>query len=324
MRRLGVGQDGRGVECAEAEKGKAHIAEERPMSSLPIVARLLLAARQAYEIEMSGPVPTAAPYDKIGWLSAPTGFATGADRIDAALIGQTSSETIVAFRGTLPPTPDSPDKKQVLLDWLSDFDAILAHGDKLPGLVHKGFLDALDALWPDVARSVPAGKPIYFTGHSKGGALANLAAARWAAENAGETPPIVTTFAAAKPGDGDFQAAYDKLVPHSLRYEYQDDIVPHLPPGAEFRAMFAKVPLFNDFIANSNAKLPEGAVGFVGVGDLKFIDWSGAIVDDSLQLRFQRYAHLIGLVVELNFGRIIADHSLDDGGGYATAILPTA
>ena len=64
----------------------------------------------------------------------------------------------------------------------------------------------------------------------------------------------------------------------SLRYEYQDDIVPHLPPGVEFRAMFAKVPLFNDFIASSNAKLPDGAVGFVGVGDLKFIDWSDAIV----------------------------------------------
>ena len=137
-------------------------------------------------------------------------------------------------------------------------------------------------MWSDLSRSVPVGKPVYFTGHSKGGALANLAAARWASENAGKTPPIVTTFAAAKPGDAHFQAAYDKLVPHSLRYEYQDDIVPHLPPGVEFRAMFAKVPLFNDFIANSNAKLPEGAVGFVGVGDLKFIDWSGAIVDELL------------------------------------------
>jgi len=294
------------------------------MSSLPIVARLLLAARQAYEITASGSVQSGPPYDKIGWVSGPAGFATGTDRIDAALIGQTASETIVAFRGTLPPTPDSPDKKQVLLDWLSDFDAILVQGDQLPGLVHQGFLGALNALWSDLSRSVPAGKPVYFAGHSKGGALANLAAARWASENAGKTPPIVTTFAAAKPGDANFQTAYDKLVPHSLRYEYQDDIVPHLPPGAEFRAMFAKVPLFNDFIANSNAKLPEGAVGFVGVGDLKFIDWSGAIVGDSLQLRFQRYAHLIGLVVELNFGRIIADHSLDDGGGYATAILPTA
>jgi len=294
------------------------------MSSLPIVARLLLAARQAYEITASGSVQSGPPYDKIGWVSGPAGFATGTDRIDAALIGQTASETIVAFRGTLPPTPDSPDKKQVLLDWLSDFDAILVQGDQLPGLVHQGFLGALNALWSDLSRSVPVGKPVYFTGHSKGGALANLAAARWASENAGKTPPIVTTFAAAKPGDAHFQTAYDKLVPHSLRYEYQDDIIPHLPPGAEFRAMFAKVPLFNDFIADSNAKLPEGAVGFVGVGDLKFIDWSGAIVDDSLQLRFQRYAHLIGLVVELNFGRIIADHSLDDGGGYATAILPTA
>jgi hypothetical protein len=212
----------------------------------------------------------------------------------------------------------------VLLDWLNDFDAILVQGNQLPGLVHQGFLEALDALWSDVSRSIPSGKPIYFTGHSKGGALANLAAARWAAENAGRTPPFVTTFAAAKPGDADFQVAYDKLVPHSLRYEYQDDIVPHLPPGVEFRTMFANVPLLSNFIANSNSKLPEGAVGFVGVGDLKFIDWSDVIVGDSLQLRFQRYAHLIGLIVELNFGRIIADHSLDGGGGYATAILPTA
>ena len=290
------------------------------MSALPIVARLLLAARETYDVEAAGPVAVGADYAPIGWLRSPQGFATGADRIDAALVGETATEIIVAFRGTLPPNADSPDKKQVLLDWLSDFDAVPTPGADLPGLVHQGFLTALDALWKDVSGAIVAGKPLYFTGHSKGGALACLAAARWAKQNAGQRPPLVTTFAAAKPGDAAFQQTYDRIVPHSVRYEFQDDIVPHMPPGVEFRAMFANVPLLSQPIAQSNALLPAGTVGYVGVGGLQFIDWDGDMVGDSVTLRFERYASLAERIVSLGFAEIIADHSIDDGGGYATAI----
>ncbi len=99
------------------------------------------------------------------------------------MVGETETEIIVAFRGTLPPTSNSPDQRQVLLDWLGDLDAFLVAGADLPGLVHQGFLGALDALWPDVANAITPGKTLYFTGHSKGGAIANLAAARHQQQN---------------------------------------------------------------------------------------------------------------------------------------------
>jgi hypothetical protein len=298
--------------------------EKTPMSALPIVPRLLLAARQAYDIAQAGPAPDNPAYEAIGWANKPVAFVGGLDGITAALVGATANETIVSFRGTLPPLSNSPDKRQVFLDWLNDFDALLVPGQNLPGLVHQGFLNALDPLWLSVLNQIPAGKPIYFTGHSKGGALANLAAARWATLNPAAPAPAVITFAAAKPGNGDFQAAYDRLVPHSLRYEYQDDIVPHLPPGAAFRDVFAGVPAIAGALAQLPSVRTQGSAGYVSVGDLMFINWDDAIAPYSLLLRLERYQHLADLFLTFNFGRIIADHTLADGGGYAKALLPAA
>ena len=146
------------------------------MVALSVSAKLLRASQQAYDVSATGPVTVRAPFDQIGWLAPPLGVAAGPNAIDAALVGETENEVIVAFRGTLPPNSASPDQRQVLLDWLGNLDALLVAGADLPGLVHQGFLGALDALWPDVADAVTPGKTLYFTGHSKGGAIANLAA----------------------------------------------------------------------------------------------------------------------------------------------------
>lgn len=294
------------------------------MSVDPIVGRLLLAASQAYDLTQSGPAPIDPAYAAIGWNGNPVGVVGGVDRIGAALVGATATEAIVAFRGTLPPNASSPDKRQVFLDWLNDFDALLVPGPNLPGLVHQGFLDQLEPIWNEVLAQIPQGKPIYITGHSKGGALANLAAARWATLNPAKTPPFVVTFAAAKPGDGGFEAVYDRIVPHSLRYEFQDDIVPHLPPGAAFHDVFKAVPTISDALVNLPSARMQGTAGYVYVGDLQFINWSKVIVPDSVLLRLDRYGHLAELFLTLGFEKIIADHSIDDGGGYANAILPAA
>jgi len=90
----------------------------------------------------------------------------------------------LSFRGTLPPS--SPDKKQTLKDWLNDLEVALVVGDHLPGRVHHGFVGALDALWDGVLKLVTDQlatsmvKRLNITGHSKGGAVAHLAAARFA------------------------------------------------------------------------------------------------------------------------------------------------
>ena len=214
---------------------------------LSITARLLCAARHAYDVTATGSVAVTPDSGRIGFIGPVDGFAAGAINIDAALVGEAQDAIVVAFRGTLP--PGSPNPGQVILDWANDVDALLVTDPGgLPGHVHQGFLGSLNALWSAVEQAVktrsaasPA-KPIYVTGHSKGGPLANLAAIRLRAALPAAIPVMVATFAGARPGDDVFAAAYKTAIPHSARYEYADDIVPHLPPSDEFIGMFSAMP----------------------------------------------------------------------------------
>jgi hypothetical protein len=294
---------------------------EQPNAPLSLTARLLCAAFHAYAIKVTGPAPVATQPPTpprstlVGYVTTPQAFAVGIDRIDAGLVGITSTEIVVAFRGTLP--PDSPDTGQMILDWLDDCDAALVPEPGMPGLVHQGFRDALNSLWGDMGPVLDAlvkanpTKPICFTGHSKGGAVAVLAAMRchilYPAAKI-----YVCTFAAPRSGDNAFANGYDKEITNSARYEFQDDIVPHVPPDDFFITMFGEVP----FLAE---KVKELTPGYVSVGTLHFIDWSGKLVGDSPTLRFERFTHLAHLMVEFGFKTIIADHSLDPG--YALAVL---
>jgi hypothetical protein len=285
---------------------------------LSITARLLCAARHAYDVAATGAVADAPDSTRIGFTGTVNGFADGADRINAALVGETADAIIVAFRGTLP--PDSPNHRQVILDWANDCDALLVTDPGgLLGHVHQGFLDALDTLWPGIESETKTRsganptKPVYVTGHSKGGPLANLAAMRLRAALPAATPILVATFAGARPGDDAFAAAYGAAIPNSARYEYADDIVPHLPPSDEFITMFSNIPQIGPTVQ----KLTRG---YASVGDLHFIDWSGTLVADTPLLRFERFAHLAKLMVTFGFATIVADHSIAIGSGYDTAI----
>ena len=291
---------------------------------LSITARLLCAARHAYDVGTTGPVTNTPDSTRIGLTGQVDGFADGADRINAAFVGETPDEIVVAFRGTLP--PGSPNPGQVILDWASDVDAVLVTGTGgCPGNVHQGFQAALDTLWPQIQPAVKTrsdaspSKPIYVTGHSKGGPLANLAAMRLRAmfpvppAPAIAKPILVATFAGARPGDDAFATAYDAAIPNSARYEYADDIVPHLPPSGEFVAMFRNIPDIGPVVQHLT-------LGYASVGDLHFIDWSGNLVADTPLLRFERFTHLARLMATFGFATIIADHSIAIGSGYDNAI----
>lgn len=161
-------------------------------------------------------------------------------RRDAATVGVTASEIIVAFRGTLPfpGAETSAEKILVSSDWINDLDVAPVKRPPVPGLVHPGFAQALDNVWDEVKTALKPllaaypTLPICFTGHSKGGAMAQIGAVRYRAEG-GDRAIYCCTFASARAGDATFIAAFKAAVKdNSRRYEYGDDVVPHLPPSS--------------------------------------------------------------------------------------------
>jgi hypothetical protein len=269
-----------------------------------ISARLLAAARQTYQITAPGPVPALPAGAPDCGYGTPNGYVSGPDAINAALVGAAPDGIIIAFRGTLPP------------------DSLVA-APGLPGLVHRGFNDSLNSLWPlmqpEIAALAAANRnlPLYVTGHSKGGAVADLAAILCDTLISGaglSNPIIVCTFAAARPGDSDFATEYNRRIAHSTRNEYADDIVPHLPPGDALRAIIAQIPS----IAEVHARLP---IGFEPVGDLHYFARGSTVpVGDSPLLQVRRIASLAETMFAFRFDQIVADHSIGPGSGYATAI----
>lgn len=282
---------------------------------LSITEKLLCAARLAYTIIGTGPVARNDDSQAAGFGEMPAGFTGGDDLVNAGLVGETDDGIIVAFRGTLPPS--SPNKGQMILDWLDDLNAALVPDTSgLDVNVHQGFRDALDSLWDGVTAAIKAKastKPIYVTGHSKGGAMAYLAAYRLKKALLQSAPVYVATFAAARVGDQGFANAFNAALPHTARYEYADDIVPHVPPSDFFRTMFQTVPFLKD-------KLGELPAGYASAGELHFIDWSGTLVADSPVLRFERFTHLAHLMEGFDFGTIAGDHSIAPLSGYAKGI----
>lgn len=286
--------------------------------STSLECRLLCASMTAYSIINDGPITPQQPYfDAAEFLDDPVGFVGGDEAINACLVGTSADGVVVAFRGTLP--LDSPDWEQMIRDWINDLDAELVRGAGMPGLVHAGFWEALDSLWakllPEVQRRLTQNGPtsqLYVTGHSKGGAIANLAAMRLLIERGLGAKAF--TYAAPHPGNEDFAAAYDGHIA-SVRYEYADDIVPLLPPSLAFRQMFAAVPFAKPYVYRLD-------LDYSAVGTLRYITRAGDIVEDSPLLRFQRYASLAQLMVTGGFEEIAKDHRGACGGGYMGAVCP--
>lgn len=207
---------------------------------------LLFASVQAYHPR--SPSYSSAPPR---WLAPP--IEIDAPPIDFALAGRFAEGIVIAFRGTLPPLDLSPDGRRivgpefsqwpaVIRDWRNNLrvtmraDAPAGARPPLQGQVHPGFAASLDRLWGGIAaavdrlRGTDAAPRLYFTGHSKGGALANLAAlcARRAWPGA---IAKAATFGAPRAGNAAFEEAYRAAGIDCHRYEADEDLVPDLPPG---------------------------------------------------------------------------------------------
>lgn len=136
-----------------------------------------------------------------------------------------ADKVIVAFRGTQPKN---------LQDWMSDAESILVPGPA--GMVHKGFLDALNLVYPElrkmVARLQNRSQSLWVTGHSLGAALATLFVAKLRFE---EDKPVygLYTFGQPRTGDRSFARAFDQDFQSLMfRFVNNTDVVPRVPPRA--------------------------------------------------------------------------------------------
>jgi triacylglycerol lipase len=126
---------------------------------------------------------------------------------------------LVAFRGT------EADPR----DWITDSRFGPRRGE-LDAMVHSGFHEALDLVWPDVGEALAAsgGREVWLAGHSLGAALAVLAAARIV--EAGGTVTGVYTYGQPRIGKADFRAAYEeRLGDITFRVVNHIDLVTRVP-----------------------------------------------------------------------------------------------
>jgi hypothetical protein len=131
---------------------------------------------------------------------------------------------IVAFRGSeIWKKRERFDIKEVTADLRTDLDIWPVDWVK-GGKVHRGFRDALDEVWPELLpllRELDGkGCKIWITGHSLGGALATLCAARYGRAQG------AYTFGAPRVGNDEFRA---HLAVDIYRVVNNEDIVPRLP-----------------------------------------------------------------------------------------------
>jgi hypothetical protein len=190
----------------------------------PSDCSLLRASGLAYGIDLNGRYTPDPPYDsRLLYSSGPVTVSSG---VNACLIGKSANAILVAFRGTV---ADS------LSDWLHDLLIAPQRRDPLPGAVHCGFHAAVMSILGGVIDAVnqldPKSNAVYVTGHSKGGAMAAIAAFLLQQNLPDIRIARVVTFATPKVGDADFRDGYEKLVGNHVRYENYGDLIPLLPPS---------------------------------------------------------------------------------------------
>jgi len=284
-------------------------------------ARLICASKVAYKAIQNGIIP---PYDDIsyttvGFLEPPTSIIDGPRAINACIVGSIPEGVIVAFRGTIPLSDTASPFAQRIRDWCQDFRAELCTAPGFPGMVHSGYMASLNTLWNDTIKevnrqlSLSEQKALYMTGHSKGGAMATMAAWKWYVGNRvgqakiGLRIPTVTTFASPRPGDTNFATAISGLVSIE-RFEGQDDIVPFLPPHETLGAVLNTVTRkrFDDLHDKD----------YQSVGQLFFVDENGNIQSPlgkvaNIILKNKRSWQFVRLFVTFDFDDIVLAHEVE-------------
>jgi hypothetical protein len=159
-----------------------------------------------------------------------------------AIIISTANYIIVVFRGTdrIAMNPAKPLLFEFANyhtgEWINtDFDGVKINGGfNMPGQVHRGFTRSLGTILPIIADSLRnlnvANKKLWITGHSLGGAHAQLCAT-YLKKGFQINPYGVYTYASPHVGDATFVAEMDRLFPGTQlqRFEFMNDPAPLLP-----------------------------------------------------------------------------------------------
>jgi len=263
--------------------------QPKPAQYDDIACNLALASDCSYDVaqhvDRAGNVDAAfcpkGPYrEAYGFLGDFTGEVNsdGTRARDAVFVGISGAAVIVAFRGTLSLRTTNVSEETIVADWLNDANAGLV--DSQVGEIHQGFANSLTTLWQPLVDKlkelqrqgkIGAQSSVYVTGHSKGGALADIAAARLKLN--GMPIAAVYTFAAARPGGDTFAAFYARQQIPTFRYENENDLVPHLPPDAE---EWAVLHATGDSLLGQT---PLARDHYASVGTLRYITEQLSLID---------------------------------------------
>jgi len=175
-----------------------------------------------------------AKYRELGMLSFDFIQSTEGGHDTQLAIAANPHVIVIAFRGS----------EQKLADWMgTDFNLWkrAANDWRQGAWVHNGFYEAYDNVHNSLMAKVQAlrtsNQPIYFTGHSLGGALANMGAFRF--RKAGLPVQGVYTYGGPRVGNNEWKLAYnaENLGVRTHRWVNQNDPIPRHPglpsPGWE-------------------------------------------------------------------------------------------
>lgn len=126
--------------------------------------------------------------------------------------------SVIACRGTEP---------NEWTDIRADVDAVSVLAETA-GKVHRGFKREVDNLWPMLETSLMNNKdPVYFVGHSLGGAMAKICASRCLLSHISTNPQQLFTFGSPRVGN----RSYVKFVTlEHYRFVNNNDVVTRVPP----------------------------------------------------------------------------------------------
>ena len=168
-------------------------------------------------------------------------------KLEAQLIGTWQLENFHTFEGsTIQGYLAKGDGFSVLVfrgsdhaeidDWIGNADFDLVFDPHIRGgQIHAGFQRGAESVWTQVQSLVAEhhdpDHPLILTGHSLGGALAVLTAARFAAAGKAEAIGAIFTFGQPRAGDSEFARHFDRdFGERTFRYVNRFDLVTRLPP----------------------------------------------------------------------------------------------